>query len=38
MSADFSLSPLIAATAQWLTRAYPAAGGALQPTPTGLRR
>ncbi|MEV5343920.1 hypothetical protein AB0K93_36485, partial [Streptomyces sp. NPDC052676] len=23
------LSPLIAATAQWLTRAYPASGGAL---------
>ncbi|MFG2989387.1 hypothetical protein ACGFZK_08860 [Streptomyces sp. NPDC048257] len=30
MSADFSLSPLIAATAHWLTRAYPAGGGALQ--------
>ncbi|WP_327260434.1 hypothetical protein OG444_02150 [Streptomyces sp. NBC_01232] len=30
MSADFSLSPLIAATAHWLTRAYPADGGALQ--------
>ncbi|MER6448162.1 hypothetical protein [Streptomyces venezuelae] len=29
MSADFSLSPLIAATAHWLTRAYPADGGAL---------
>ncbi len=30
MSADSSLSPLIAATAHWLTRAYPADGGALQ--------
>ncbi|MFI7356059.1 hypothetical protein ACIBTP_19190 [Streptomyces avidinii] len=30
MSADFSLSPLIAATAHWLTQAYPADGGALQ--------
>ncbi|ORT58368.1 hypothetical protein [Streptomyces sp. CB03238] len=29
MPADFSLSPLIAATAQWLTRAYPPGGGAL---------
>ncbi|MFF8289900.1 hypothetical protein ACF068_11815 [Streptomyces sp. NPDC016309] len=29
MPADFSLSPLIAATARWLTRAYPAGGGAL---------
>ncbi|OKK04396.1 hypothetical protein AMK26_13590 [Streptomyces sp. CB03234] len=29
MPADFSLSPLIAATAQWLTRAYPTGGGAL---------
>ncbi|MET9323533.1 hypothetical protein ABZX75_25580 [Streptomyces sp. NPDC003038] len=30
MSADSSLSSLIAATAQWLTHAYPSAGGALQ--------
>lgn len=30
MSADFSLPSLIAATAHWLTRAYPADGGALQ--------
>ncbi|QGV77747.1 hypothetical protein [Streptomyces ficellus] len=29
MSVDFSLSPLIAATARWLTRAYPAGGGVL---------
>ncbi|MGA4864536.1 hypothetical protein ACPB9J_18020 [Streptomyces lavendulocolor] len=29
MPADFSLSPLIAATAQWLARAYPPGGGAL---------
>ncbi|GAA2511156.1 hypothetical protein [Streptomyces gobitricini] len=29
MPADFSLSPLIAATAQWLVRAYPPGGGAL---------
>ncbi|MDN3293933.1 hypothetical protein QWM81_07715 [Streptomyces ficellus] len=29
MPADFSLSPLIAATAQWLTRAYPTGPGAL---------
>ncbi|MFC8916111.1 hypothetical protein ACGF5F_06560 [Streptomyces sp. NPDC047821] len=29
MPADFSLSPLIAATARWLTRAYPPGGGAL---------
>ncbi|MFJ7591651.1 hypothetical protein ACIQZO_30605 [Streptomyces sp. NPDC097617] len=30
MSADSPLSPLIAATAYWLTQAYPADGGALQ--------
>ncbi|MGW0364540.1 hypothetical protein [Streptomyces sp. NPDC002990] len=30
MSADSPLSSLIAATAQWLTHAYPAAGGAFQ--------
>ncbi|MET9963733.1 hypothetical protein ABZ128_32460 [Streptomyces sp. NPDC006326] len=30
MPTDFSLSPLIAATAQWLTRAYPSGRGALE--------
>ncbi|MGW0395028.1 hypothetical protein ACWDYJ_29960 [Streptomyces sp. NPDC003042] len=30
MPADFSLSPLIAATTQWLTRAYPSGAGALE--------
>ncbi|MFI5829035.1 hypothetical protein ACIA6C_17600 [Streptomyces sp. NPDC051578] len=30
MPVDTSLSPLIAATAHWLVRAYPAGGGALQ--------
>ncbi|WP_329200824.1 MULTISPECIES: hypothetical protein [unclassified Streptomyces] len=30
MPADTSLSPLIAATTHWLTRAYPAGSGALQ--------
>ncbi|CAL9344038.1 hypothetical protein SUDANB120_00325 [Streptomyces sp. enrichment culture] len=30
MSTTSSLAPVITATAQWLTRAYPASGGALQ--------